>query len=614
MNFEDIDGAEVNGDALPPISMLWMSDTIAPSDANKQFDWITDAKASAVVIDDKIATKIVASIVKIIDETLVLGDQLFKKQLLLREDDLTIAGGIQQTFKIQVKTVVDTLSATDFRSLTQLKKLNETLTIFDEFIKSLSAGGVKTKILTENISLLVVSAQRKLNIVIATKELTIYDQDRTFSYNIRCNEALTYFSEFIAGINLKPPPIRKVTMEDDIKIFNLFLKKQFFRSQIDDLIATADDFPGWVIRLRLLLDTLGIADERISTRISSVKTILMSEALALDATFILRKLRIIQDNISVTDANRQTDFIVTASAPVALTFDAFIKTIISAGRVYAQITSEGITLADSTASWIYRHKEFIEGVTVTDAIANKSRVLMQLISELPAITDSLIKSFAARTLLSIQSDGIVMVDEERDVQYAYRRLDEPLTVPDAATKVVWSVRVPSDTLVLTDSTGQARIVSRAQAETLALTDQTIAYALRQKIFVETLALFDTLTQQQLQYRMMTDPTPITDEQLARLIRYRVASESAVLTDSQIAAVAKLRSFAESVTVQDGFISVKINRKVFADLIGISDEIIPNDIVYVVLNVRNTISAAPPPVLGVDTTINLGSTELDVIGH
>lgn len=447
----------------------------------------------------------------------------------------------------------------------------------------------------------------------ATAPLTIYDQDRLFSYNIRCNEALVAIENFIAGINLRPPPIRVLTIEDDIKMFNSFLSKEFSRLIIDEALALAEDFPSAIVRRLRMADAFIMdADEAVLATFSSIKKKVLASLISFDDSFIIRKLKILTETLSLTDANRRKTTIVSADAMIDLTFDQFIKVVRVGGKIYANITSEGIILSDATASWVYRHKEFIDTLAVGDAIGNKSRTLLQLISELPALTDSLAKLFASRVFLSIQSEGITAIDSTNAVKYAYRRLDEPLTLADAKTNVVWAVRVPSETLSLVDSTGQARILPRALAETLALTDSTIAYALRQKILTEALALLDPLTRQQLQARVATDLATLSDQELQYLTRYKVASEATVLNDSTITALAKLRAFTESVIVQDGTITAKISKKIFAEMLGISEELVPNDIPYVTLVVRNTLGADSPSVLGMDTTAVLGYQPIDRI--
>lgn len=663
MNFEELNGrAPLNGDALPRVRGIMAYDSISPSDANFQKNSLVTTSAPLTVPDSTVANFIKFAITKILSETLTLIDLMSKTQLKKVDEPVTLAdfnfsarvkslaeaialgdsrystqvknvaealtlvdasvkslirGSLvmilsesltltDTRFKTELTTISEAIVAGDFRSTKQLKKIVESLTVFEEFLKTVLSHGTTVKVVTENILVQVVQTIRKINILIVTKELTIYDQDRTFSYNVRCNEAFDLFTSFVAGINLKPPPIKIKVMEEDLKIFNSFVSRTYSRLVIDELLSMADDFPYWVMRFANLIDTVSLTDEIIFAKINTVKKILLTETLSLDATFILRKLKILTENLSVLDSGVQKTNLTMVSASV-VTLDAFIKSALTGGQIFAKVSTEGLDLSDGTRQWVYRHKEFIETLAVPDSVSNKSRVLMQLLSEVTGLTDSIVKAFGPSLYLKIQTEGITLVDSTYSVKYAYRRLDEPLAVPDSQSHVTWSVRVPSESLIITDAiTGAPRVISRLQAETLALTDATVAYALRQKILVETLALIDPATRQQIAGRIVSDSAVITDAQLHQSLRYQVASESVVLNDLQIAALAKLRTIAESITVQDGFTSVKINKRILMELLGITDEGLPTANLYVTLVVRNSIAADPSPVLGVDNLTLLGS--------
>jgi hypothetical protein len=603
MNLEEFNGRNaINGDALPPVRAMMVPDSFPLSDANLKKANVTMTSGSLASSDDisfryRMLAQSVTEALALVDSYIALFPRVVTK---VQDEPLTIA---DFRFMARIKQVDEALAMLDLRSLKSLKRIVDPLTVVEEFVKFLLLKGIR--VVTENILIQTVQTLRKINKLIVTKELTVYDQDRFFSYNIRCNDAFSDLESFVAGINLKPPPGTRVVMEDDIKIYHSFLTKGFERIVVDELLDTADDFPFWVIRFARMLDNMSLTDEALYTKISAIKTILLSESLALDATFILRKLRVMTDNMSVSDANKQRTLATVATATV-VPFDAFIRNAFVGGKVYVNITNEGLTLTDGSLQWAYRHKEIIDTLVAADSY-NKGRVLMQLVNETSNIVDAFVKIFGPTLYLKISSEGITTVDSTYSVKYAYRRLDEPLTVPDTETDVVWSVRVPSESLVVIDSTtGQPKIISRLQAEALATTDASIAYALRQKILVETLALVDPLTRQQLAARIAAEGLTVSDAQLHNSLRYQVASEAVVLGDSQIKALAKLRTMVESVTVLDGFIELKISRQILTELLGISDEAIPSTVAYVTLSVRNSLGAALPPVLGVDNVIGLGA--------
>ena len=337
-----------------------------------------------------------------------------------------------------------------------IRYVDEGVTIFDEFIKSVILGGTGGLIVTKVVDNYIEVTDGIVSWVYRRRDLsealTILDNLATARKYIKAlAENLTIFDAVI------PYLTRKRLSEDTLTLADAaFSTRVRRRTSEDDLILT-DEQIRTVARMRLAEDTLVLTDAQIR---------------------VLVRRRFAEDDLVL--------------------IDEFIKSV-SGGGVLMRVIENDLTLADVVLITLSRIRGLVDSVTVTDSLTAWAR-RTAVVTDPVVVTDEL--RFWRRLVRVVEDDLTLIEGFIKSISAGggvinTRIVDDVLSIGDSTNRYWTHIALASEALVLSEQTIRALARIRYINESVDVIDGYATIRIRRSVLSELLDLPDSLIAQYL---------------------------------------------------------------------------------------------------------------------
>lgn len=484
-----------------------------------------------------------------LNESIVASDSLLKAKLafLLKSEGLTIVDEADKT-TYRNRTLADGLTMADLigAALIRVKILGDNVVMVDAFTKAIFGANTILRTLSDALTL---------------KDTNVYrDWSAFFSDYLQLTDVVTA-SKLAANVKTKNftdviYPTSTNAIEYDIVNYTEFMTltdlyqatvlrgSQIFRALNDGVILV-----DWVQKTELTTIADLIVLDDVETRFSSL-------------------LMIAEDSL--------------------LTTDGFV--IPGGGVTQTKNLSETLVLLDQYFKRVDRNKNLVESLFLTDSIA-KNASTSKTLSDSITLQDS-----APDTLLRFRafSDSVVMGDNLVFNKQVLKWFSDTLLLVDAFVALTGklSVKVLSDSLIVTDGTAKYQLYFRSLFDPIVMADEKILQGRKSLQLSDAIQITDradkvlTLTKQ-----MQDFVAALTDSKL--LVRLLNRIDSLSVADSRVNFVTATRSLIDSLGLQDEVKRALSRTSLVTDTFLLTDEMAAVFLPFLQYEVRMRVGVAKP---------------------
>lgn len=378
---------------------------------------------------------------------------------------------------------------------------------------------------------------------------------------------------FVRGV----PEVTEATRESAFELTDGFLRgAQVFMKIASDAFFALDSEAKRMAFAVLFNEGLVVSDSLIEDVVAGgtggtvyTETLTSTTALIDAAIRMVRRVRLADDALTLTDAGWSGKFVAALVNDLISMDDSLVKAIVGGGIIETRTATSSAVITDALVRAWQQIRMLGDAFTVTDEV-RLTRMVNRTVADALAPSDEVLRRLLR---LRLATDALTLADYET-ARLTLRRLrDDSLTLSDSLALHRRLTRRTDDAVTFADSVLRQGSSSKVLNDSVSLQDGALAYARKSRLATDVAVVIDELRASRKHGRVASDTLSLDDKRAMLLFLNR--ADLIVPSDSSVQTRRLRRALMDAVTLTDfinALVAGKAVTRTSSDLIEMLDEV------------------------------------------